>query len=197
MEEILASIRRIIADEDPTDPLAGASEPADSPSRAAAAFSPTPPHAAPPQEPSETDEEIDSMLTRLQAGSWQASPPADEPGATERGAEPSSRGTDRRREVAIERGAPEHYHAARATEEQRSGADVGERGLLSTAATAAVDSAFTSLAQAVEVRNNRTLEDLVSELIRPMLKAWLDENLPDMVERLVRAEIERVSRAKG
>ncbi len=196
MEEILASIRRIIADEDATDPLSEAGEPTDSPSRAAAALSPTPPHAAPPQEPTETDQEIDSMLTRLQAGSWQASP-ADEPGATERSAEPSSRGTDRRREAAIERGAPEHYHAARATEEPRGGADVGERGLLSTAATAAVNSAFTSLAQAVEVRNGRTLEDLVSELIRPMLKAWLDENLPDMVERLVRAEIERVTRGRS
>jgi len=30
-----------------------------------------------------------------------------------------------------------------------------------------------------------------------MLKTWLDENLPDMVERLVRAEIERVSRGRG
>jgi cell pole-organizing protein PopZ len=38
---------------------------------------------------------------------------------------------------------------------------------------------------------------VVSELLRPMLKAWLDENLPEMVERLVRAEIERVSRGRG
>src|SRR6266487_2021693 len=39
-------------------------------------------------------------------------------------------------------------------------------------------------------------EELVSELLRPMLKAWLDDNLPAIVERLVRAEIERVSRAR-
>jgi cell pole-organizing protein PopZ len=38
---------------------------------------------------------------------------------------------------------------------------------------------------------------VVSELLRPMLKTWLDENLPGMVERLVRAEIERVSRGRG
>ena len=31
-------------------------------------------------------------------------------------------------------------------------------------------------------------------MLRPMLKAWLDENLPDIVERLVRAEIERLAR---
>jgi hypothetical protein len=37
-----------------------------------------------------------------------------------------------------------------------------------------------------------TLEDLVREEMRPMLKEWLDINLPPMVERLVRAEIERV-----
>ena len=44
--------------------------------------------------------------------------------------------------------------------------------------------------------NARTLEDLVKEMLRPMLKAWLDDNLPSMVERIVRAEIERVSRGR-
>jgi cell pole-organizing protein PopZ len=47
------------------------------------------------------------------------------------------------------------------------------------------------------VQNARTLEDLVREMLRPMLKVWLDDNLPGMVERLVRAEIERVSRGGG
>ena len=37
-----------------------------------------------------------------------------------------------------------------------------------------------------------TITDLVREEMRPMLKAWLDNNLPPLVERLVRAEIERV-----
>ena len=57
-------------------------------------------------------------------------------------------------------------------------------------------SAFNTLAQTVLVQNARTLEDLVREMLRPMLKAWLDENLPGTVERLVRAEIERVSRGR-
>ncbi|MDR3535626.1 MAG: DUF2497 domain-containing protein [Acetobacteraceae bacterium] len=39
-----------------------------------------------------------------------------------------------------------------------------------------------------------TIEDLVREELRPLLKHWLDANLPDLVERLVRAEIERVVR---
>ena len=51
------------------------------------------------------------------------------------------------------------------------------------ATTAAVDSAFNSLAQTVLVQNARTLEDLVREMLRPMLKSWLDDNLPGMVER--------------
>jgi cell pole-organizing protein PopZ len=37
-----------------------------------------------------------------------------------------------------------------------------------------------------------SIEDVVREELRPMLKQWLDQNLPPMVERLVRAEIERV-----
>jgi uncharacterized protein len=80
--------------------------------------------------------------------------------------------------------------------------ETGARGeaeraqLLSRETSAAVDSAFNSLAQTVLVQNARTLEDLVREMLRPMLKTWLDDNLPGMVERLVRAEIERVSRGR-
>jgi cell pole-organizing protein PopZ len=69
--------------------------------------------------------------------------------------------------------------------------------LISNATSAAVDSAFSALAQTVLVKNARTLEDLVREMLRPMLKSWLDDNLPGMVERLVRAEIERVSRGRA
>ncbi len=47
-------------------------------------------------------------------------------------------------------------------------------------------------------RSGPTLEDLVREEMRPLLKSWLDANLPPMVERLVRDEIERVvNRALG
>ena len=57
-------------------------------------------------------------------------------------------------------------------------------------------SAFNSLAATVIGQNARTLEDLVKEMLRPMLKSWLDDNLPGLVERIVRSEIERVSRGK-
>jgi cell pole-organizing protein PopZ len=70
-------------------------------------------------------------------------------------------------------------------------------GLMSASTTAAVDSAFNALAQTVLVQNARTLEDLVREMLRPLLRAWLDDNLPGMVERIVKAEIERVARGRG
>jgi uncharacterized protein len=86
--------------------------------------------------------------------------------------------------------------------ERHDDRDAGERGagergpLLSSATSAAVDSAFNALAHTVLVQNARTLEDLVREMLRPMLKTWLDDNLPGLVERLVRAEIERVARGR-
>jgi len=47
--------------------------------------------------------------------------------------------------------------------------------------------------RAVQVRSGGpTVEDIVREELRPLLKSWLDANLPSLVERLVRAEIERV-----
>lgn len=68
--------------------------------------------------------------------------------------------------------------------------------LLSPAADAIVQSAFGNLANTVLAGNSRTLEDLVKDMLRPMLKTWLDTNLPPLVERLVRDEIERVSRGR-
>lgn len=69
-------------------------------------------------------------------------------------------------------------------------------GLLSASADAMVTSAFSTLANTILASEARTLEDLVREMLRPMLKAWLDDNLPPLVERLVRDEIERVARGR-
>ncbi|MFG1462916.1 DUF2497 domain-containing protein [Xanthobacter sp. DSM 24535] len=68
------------------------------------------------------------------------------------------------------------------------------KDLLSPAVDAAVAAAFESLGDMALPSHERTVEDLVKEILRPMLKEWLDANLPAIVERLVRAEIERVSR---
>ena len=62
------------------------------------------------------------------------------------------------------------------------------------AAASSVGSLVRTLAErTVQVRSGGpTIEDIVREELRPLLKSWLDVNLPPMVERLVRAEIERV-----
>jgi cell pole-organizing protein PopZ len=68
--------------------------------------------------------------------------------------------------------------------------------LISRTTDASVGSAFNMLAHTVLTQNARTLEDLVKEMLKPMLRVWLDDNLPILVERLVRAEIERVARGR-
>ncbi len=70
------------------------------------------------------------------------------------------------------------------------------QAILSQNTVSSVESAFNALANTVLSNNARTLEDLVKEMLRPMLKAWLDDNLPALVERIVKAEIERVSRGR-
>jgi cell pole-organizing protein PopZ len=70
--------------------------------------------------------------------------------------------------------------------------------LVSRETNNAVHSAFDALTQTVLLHNARTLEDMVREMLRPILKVWLDDNLPGIVEGLVRAEIDRARRpARG
>jgi hypothetical protein len=67
---------------------------------------------------------------------------------------------------------------------------------VAAATTAAVGHLIRAVAQERHASISRstgpTIEDVVREEIRPLLKEWLDQHLPPMVERLVRAEIERV-----
>ena len=82
------------------------------------------------------------------------------------------------------------------TEPRTSGEQAGTKpdtGLLSRKATAAIGSAFNTLTETVK-KHEPTLEDVVRETLRPMLKLSLDVNLPSVVERMVQAEIERVTR---
>lgn len=66
--------------------------------------------------------------------------------------------------------------------------------MLSAEANASVASAFQALSASVQMAGAESIDRHVREMLRPMLKQWLDDNLPVMVERLVRAEIERVAR---
>ncbi|WP_218054338.1 DUF2497 domain-containing protein [Phenylobacterium immobile] len=67
--------------------------------------------------------------------------------------------------------------------------------LVSAPAAAAAGAAFAGLAAAVAPQGQgATVEDLARELLKPMLKAWLDENLEAVVRKAVEVEVERVSR---
>jgi len=79
--------------------------------------------------------------------------------------------------------------------ESQSSHDKTDAGLLSRETTAAIGSAFNRLSETAK-KHEATLEDVVRETLRPMLKSWLDENLPRVVERMVQAEIERVTRGR-
>ena len=68
--------------------------------------------------------------------------------------------------------------------------------LLSSAAGEAVADAFGRLTRRPSSVDTRTMEEIVVDMMRPMLKDWLDDNLPLLVERMVRDEIERVSRGR-
>lgn len=82
-----------------------------------------------------------------------------------------------------------------------------EEPLVSDVAATVVSSTLAALANTVHVEKMaalpgmtpfgngaRTLEEMVLELMRPMLKSWLDQNLPPIVERLVQKEVERIAR---
>ena len=228
MEEILASIRRIIADDEakpaagekPASPVAAA-KPAvmkDIPPSAIApapkpvpAPKPAPPPPPPAPEPaaSNNQDDIDAMLASLDA----ATPEADIRPAQP---EPEADVFELTDEMAVPEPAPpaatfskvepqddiEFTEATKASRRQPAYEPPFEsaaptRPILSHSTVSAVESAFNSLANTVLSNNARTLEDLVKEMLRPMLKSWLDDNLPGLVERIVKAEIERVSRGRG
>jgi cell pole-organizing protein PopZ len=227
MEEILASIRRIIADDEakpaaaekPANPPAAAkpavmkdippSAIAPAPKPVAAAPKPAPPAPPPPPPPapepavSNNQDDIDAMLASLDA----ATPEADI-----RPAQPEADVFELTDEMALPDPAPSaatfsrvepqddiEFTEAKASRRQPAYEPPFEsaapaRPILSHSTVSAVESAFNSLANTVLSNNARTLEDLVKEMLRPMLKSWLDDNLPGLVERIVKAEIERVSR---
>lgn len=66
--------------------------------------------------------------------------------------------------------------------------------LVSPAARATIETSFHALSASVFMQNAGMVEGLARDMLRPMLKSWLDDNLPGIVERLVRQEIERVAR---
>lgn len=159
MEEILASIRRIISEDDP---------PADAPA-APAPVAAAP--AAPAPEPEEDDvleltQRYDDTPAVQRVGDIEAHP-AEAPRAQPR---------------------PEPAYSALHEDEP----------LLSDTVAHSAASAFAGLAQTLLMpKEGRSLEDVVKELMRPLLREWLDRNLPAIVEAQVQAEVERIARRGG
>lgn len=244
MEEILASIRRIIADDEAKPPPAEAAKPAPAPaappqpramndippSKVApakpAAEKPAPPPAAkpapappPPPAPaadaSNNQDDIDALLAGLDAATpapeVRAPEPEPEPEPdvleltdemamdpepTPAPPPPSFRRVEPRDDLEFAEAPPPRPTAAPSYAPVDFDAPPlpPQQPILAQSTVSAVESAFNSLAHTVLSSNARTLEDLVKEMLRPMLKSWLDDNLPGLVERIVKAEIERVSR---
>jgi cell pole-organizing protein PopZ len=248
MEEILASIRRIIADDDvkpessaapaappqPKTPLPApasvapkpAAPPKPAPAPPAPAAKAPEPKPAPPPAPtaaSNNQDDIDALLAGLDADTSEdevrAAPAESEPAEDEDVLELTE-------QMEVTEEEPQSFKTiqpqddiefseaeakpAKSRVEERPHVPVPppvrpfeerepiplQQPLMSSQTVTAVNSAFNALAQTVLSSNARTLEDLVKEMLRPMLKSWLDDNLPGLVEKIVRAEIERVSRGR-
>jgi uncharacterized protein len=241
MEEILASIRRIIAD-DEAKPPAG-EKPSAAEKQAAAPAAPAKPEksAAPPK-PALTDIPPSKIPAAVAAAEKKAAPPP-APAATAtnsqddidallngldeatteeeiRPAQPDGEVLELTDDMAVPSVAPPpqpSFHKIEPEDDIEFAESAATRAInrppayeppafdpppapagpiLSQSTVSAVESAFNTLAHTVLSNNARTLEDLVKEMLRPMLKSWLDDNLPGLVERIVKAEIERVSRGR-
>lgn len=66
--------------------------------------------------------------------------------------------------------------------------------IISDQAGRQVAAAFGELSEAFAASRRRSFDEMAQEMLRPMLQDWLDNNLPTLVEKLVREEIERVAR---
>jgi cell pole-organizing protein PopZ len=190
MEEILASIRRIISEDDA--PAAEAT-PAPAPVEESPALMDATPSMQEPEPEPQTEEEILDLTDRYEAptgqtiGDLEVSAPADEP-------EPEPFPT------AFAEPEPVSHDPA------PSASSVPYDSLVGESASAASASAFAGLAASFRQPDPEpvptggvgpTIDDLARALLRPMLKDWLDANLPGIVEAAVKKEVERIARNAG
>ena len=95
--------------------------------------------------------------------------------------------------------APEPPRHHMRTQSEVKMADNSDReGILSNQASSAVTNAFGMLSRERDVSvggGGASLEDMVQQMLKPMLAAWLEQNLPEIVERVVQEEVERASRS--
>nr|WP_319484995.1 DUF2497 domain-containing protein [uncultured Cohaesibacter sp.] len=230
MEEILASIRRIISDEEAAigeEPSAAAApEPEADPNEtlsqeALDALFDEPASKAQPEPEPEEEEELD-MAAAMAAMEEEEAPEedvldlpsewqetdlvepheddlmfanAEEPRKEQAAPAPLEEIVNKKLEQAVPAALKSSFETTPMPEGPLPTLKRGEP-LVSDDTSQKVTSAFGDLTHTILNTNSRTIENVVEDMLRPMLKAWLDQNLPVMVERLVRAEIERVSRGE-
>jgi cell pole-organizing protein PopZ len=167
MEEILSSIKRIIAEEDTV------SQAPRVPRRAAQAVA---------MEDADDAASHDQVLELTDAlpGDSDAAPAQEEPVMTAPAAKPESKPAKT---------------APRAKAATAPNADTPATVISDASAQAARDSLvnLSRLLVRPEDGHSNTLEGLVREMLRPMLKEWLDDNLPELVEGMVKREIDRIT----
>lgn len=181
MEEILASIRRIIADD---DSLPGARR--DDRRRVRDVDAARSAYPAPVLERREDEPPLSRIddLHDAEAGDVRLVYVADAPQET--GPELTE--------------SEESSEIERVVERQEPGieicdiAPVRDRALLSDESAATVASKFQALAASVAFSESDILDRCAKEMLQPILQQWLEANLPALVEQLVRAEIERIAR---
>jgi cell pole-organizing protein PopZ len=193
MEEILASIRQIISEDGEGNEAKDAQAEETSPEAEA-----EPEHEDETDAPDEVAVELEAAAELEPAPQFDPEPePQFEPSQ-----EPEPEGAPAHGDFMTPQSAsaaqadPFEPMAASSEEESSHRPQGDDRHLLSAQSDQAVHGAFSALAHTILAQNARTLEDLVAEMLQPMLKTWLDENLPSLVERLVQEEIQRVSRGR-
>ena len=203
MEDILASIRRIIADDQQANgSRLGARR--SQPANAAVAPAAPPVVAASASNASHREEILDlaSYLpaaqgaeaehqTPFHAEDHQEMPAGIERQPAEAAFDPASVVGADEADPSAQAPAADTYGASDAYDSEVESRDLS---LLASPMSESVMSAFEALAATVVLENKPMLEGILRDLLRPMLKSWLDDNLPGLVERLVRIEIERVAR---
>lgn len=181
MEEILASIRKIISDEEPpVEAAAPAAAPVAEPDPVVESAS-----IPPGEEIIELTQMVqnDGSVVDLAAPAPVAPAPAPEPEVV---SPPPP---------APVRAAPPQPVPPAAPLVSDPAAATAAGALSSLASTIEIDRLSHAPSGATYIGNGgRTLEDMTMELMRPLLKGWLDQNLPQIVERLVQKEIERISK---
>jgi len=180
MEEILASIRRIISEDEA--PVAEGEEAAAQPA-AAAEPEPAPEPAAEPEPVAAAAPEPEPEPIAAAAPE-----PEPEPVAEEEALELTDK---------VETHGDLDVFSAPAEEAAAPPPPARVETLVSERAATAAASSFGALSAAITMpKGDRTLEDVVRELLRPLLQQWLDENLPNIVQQAVEAEVERIARGR-